>query len=300
MYKVLQIISEKCEGQNAVDEYKEVKDSICGQIYDSCPVDFTSDIGTRFVLHPSVLKTAHPPRIISWMAKSFAFGLDTIFQKNFEVQRADYWETLYSSVNLGPFLIFCSEDDKIALYHVVYNFAKQIRDMGGDVNLLKWTNSPHIGHYKFHPEEYKMAVTELLGKASILYSQRMVNHSKSIAAGHNPIAKSISGLHKVATNSNESVKRIAAGPTDLSFMYHHETEDFESIPDEQKWALFQMKKNPPDEYPHGVLSKIFFDAYVPKTVEDWDIIPNPPSPGTLHVHKRHRSNPIKCLRRSRL
>lgn len=151
------------------DEYKEVKDSICGQIYDSCPVDFTSDFGTRFVLHPSILKIAHPPRVVSWMAKSFAFGLDTIFKKNFEVQRADYWETLYSSVvrrflfsifravsppihlislflqNLGPFLIFCSEDDKIALCHVVCNFAKQIRDLGGDVKLMKWTNSPHVG-----------------------------------------------------------------------------------------------------------------------------------------------------------
>lgn len=157
-----------------------------------------------------------------------------------------------------------------------------------------------VGHYKFHPEEYKIAVTVLLGKASILYSQRMVNHSKSIAAGCNSIAKSISVLHKVATSSKECVKRIAARPTDLSFKYHHETEDFESIPDEQKWSLFQMKKNPPDENPHDVLSKIFFDAYVPKTVEGWDIKPNPSFPGTLQVHKRHLSNPIKCLRRSRL
>lgn len=139
------------------------------------------------------------------------------------------------------------------------------------------------GHCKFHPEEYKISVTELLGKASILYSRRMTNHSKSIVAGYNPIAKSTSGFHRVATNSNESLKRNAAG----SFKCEVETADFESIPDEQKWILFKMKKNPQDENPHGFLSKILFNDD-PKIVEGWDIMPNPSFPG------------IQILGRSRL
>ena len=80
------------------DEYQLVKDCLCGQIYDSSPVDFTSDLGTRFLLHPSVLKRPHPPRVVSWMAKALASGLDTLFISRFEAERADYWQTLYSSV----------------------------------------------------------------------------------------------------------------------------------------------------------------------------------------------------------
>lgn len=80
------------------DDYWLVKDCLCGHIYDSSPVDFTSDLGTRFVLHPSVLKRPHPPRVVSWMAKALATGLDSLFIRRFEAERADYWQTLYSSV----------------------------------------------------------------------------------------------------------------------------------------------------------------------------------------------------------
>ena len=43
---------------------KSVEDG--GSSYDdSSPVDFTSDIGRRCEIHPSVLKMSHPPRILS-------------------------------------------------------------------------------------------------------------------------------------------------------------------------------------------------------------------------------------------
>ena len=80
------------------DEYQLVRDCLCGQMYDSTPVDFVSDLGTRFLLDPSVLKMSEPPRVLSWMAKGVASGLDALFIKKFEEQRKDYWETLYSSV----------------------------------------------------------------------------------------------------------------------------------------------------------------------------------------------------------
>lgn len=79
------------------DNYQLVKDCLCGQIYDSSPVDFTGDLGTRFILHPTVLKRSHPPRVVSWMAKALASGLSTFFIDRFEGQHADYLQTLYSS-----------------------------------------------------------------------------------------------------------------------------------------------------------------------------------------------------------
>lgn len=80
------------------EEYQLVRDCLCGQMYDSSPVDFVSDLGTRFLLHPSVLKMSQPPRILSWMTRGIASGLDTLFIGKFEAQRAEYWDTLYSSV----------------------------------------------------------------------------------------------------------------------------------------------------------------------------------------------------------
>lgn len=80
------------------DDIRLVKDSISGFIYDSSPVDFTSDLGTRFVVHPTVIKMSHPPRFASWVANGIASGLDALFLSRFESQRAEYWQTLYSSI----------------------------------------------------------------------------------------------------------------------------------------------------------------------------------------------------------
>jgi farnesol dehydrogenase len=79
------------------DDYQLVKDCISGYIYDSSPVDFTSDMGVRFILHPSVSKVSHPPRFASWIANGIASGLDSLFLNRFESQRAEYWRTLYST-----------------------------------------------------------------------------------------------------------------------------------------------------------------------------------------------------------
>lgn len=57
-----------------------------------------SDLGTRFVLHPSVLKMSRPPRLALWIAKGISSSLDALFLSRFETQRAEYWQTLYSTV----------------------------------------------------------------------------------------------------------------------------------------------------------------------------------------------------------
>lgn len=80
------------------DDRQLVRDCFSGHIYDSSPVDFTSDLGARFVVHPSVLNMSHPPRVASWLANRIASGLDALFLSRFESQRAEFWQTLYSSV----------------------------------------------------------------------------------------------------------------------------------------------------------------------------------------------------------
>lgn len=80
------------------DEYRLIKDSISGYIFDSCPVDFVSDIGNRFVLHQSGLKISRPPLVASWITNGVSSTLDALFLSRFESQRAEYWQTLYSTV----------------------------------------------------------------------------------------------------------------------------------------------------------------------------------------------------------
>ncbi|XP_072991186.1 uncharacterized protein [Typha latifolia] len=299
MYKVLQLIGRKCEGQLTLDEYQLVRDCLCGQIYDSGPVDFTSDLATQFLVHPSGLKLSQPPRVLSWMVKGFASGLDTLFIDRFESQRVEYWQTLYSSANVGPILIFCSEDDDFAPYRVVRDFVQRLQDLGAMVNVVKWGSSPHVGHYKHHPGEYKAAVTELLRDATIIYSERrhhVNNDSAGIGDPCNKIPESICNLHKAAVNSNESLTRIGIDPSDHFFlpssMEYHENHD------EPKGEPFQQVLTA-----HGVLGQILFDVCVPKNIEGWDIKPTTSSNRrqTFTSARQDGSfNPIKCIWRSRL
>lgn len=71
---------------------------ICGQIYDSDPIEFTKDLGARFALHRSILRIPGSSKLVSMFAKGVTSSLDALFITRFGSQRADYWQTLYSSV----------------------------------------------------------------------------------------------------------------------------------------------------------------------------------------------------------
>jgi hypothetical protein len=45
----------------------------------------------------------------------------------------------------APYLILCSENDDLAPYEVICNFAQRVQDLGGDIKLVKWSDSPHVG-----------------------------------------------------------------------------------------------------------------------------------------------------------
>lgn len=83
---------------NLKGEFRLVRDCLSGYIFDSSPVDFTSDLGTRFILHPTVLGMSRPPPLASWIANGIASSLDALFLRRFESHRAEFWQTLYASV----------------------------------------------------------------------------------------------------------------------------------------------------------------------------------------------------------
>jgi len=78
--------------------YQLLRKCLSGQIYDSGPIDVTSDFGFRFALHPSIAKVPGPSKLVSWVAKSVTSGLDALYLTRFESQAAEHWQALYSSV----------------------------------------------------------------------------------------------------------------------------------------------------------------------------------------------------------
>ncbi|XP_054790117.1 uncharacterized protein LOC129299088 [Prosopis cineraria] len=304
MFEVLQIIEGKCEGHNKVD-YQLVRDSISGYIYDSSPVDFTSDLGARFLLHPSVLKMSHPPRFASWIANGIASGLDALFLSRFESQRAEYWQTLYSTIRMqAPYLIFCSENDDLAHFQVISNFVQRLKDLGCDVKMVKWDTSPHVGHYRHHPIDYKAAVTEILGKAATIYISRkrpVEDKRLGIEGAKDGILHPINNFRKAATTSTSFQGFAVASDDWLSgSMNYYEGKRVGSVPDERKEGLIHLRARPSINA-YGVLGQALFDICVPENVEDWDIRSNSKNARSFAGTRRHGSfNPIKCIWRSRL
>ncbi|KAK8705611.1 hypothetical protein V6N13_049209 [Hibiscus sabdariffa] len=274
MYKVLQMIEGLCEVQVNPDDLQLVKECFAGHMFDSSPVDFTSDLGARFIVHPTVLKMSHPPRIASWIANGISSGLDALFLSRFESHRAEYWQTLYASVRMGaPYLILCSENDDLAPYQIICNFARRIQQLGGDLKLVKFNDSPHVGHYRHYPIDYKAAVTELLGKAAALYSrniQQFEGERIEPAGAQDDISESISNISKIALSPNKSFQGTLVQSDNFllpSSIEYYEGRDFGSVQDQHKEGLIPLP-NPPSINLHGVLGQMLFDACVPKNVEE--------------------------------
>ncbi|KAL8166039.1 hypothetical protein V2J09_007538 [Rumex salicifolius] len=289
LYKALQIIEGKCDLEYDVvcfchGYYCCIRDCLAGHIYDSGPVDFVNDISMRSIFHPSILNVRRPTRLATWMANGIASGLDSLFLNRFESQRAEYWQTLFSSVSLkAPYLFLCSEDDDLAPIQTICNFAQQIQELGADVTLVKWVSSPHLGHYKHHSDDYREAVTQLLKNASTVYSRR--------------VKQQFGYLKQVALSPSEVFKRAS------DELAEHFITPSTSTLDELRGSVVHLPSGPPSINPHGVLGEILFDICVPKNVDDWDIKPASSlhSPPWFHASRRQSHlNPIKPIRRSRI
>ncbi|KAJ4846759.1 hypothetical protein Tsubulata_032148 [Turnera subulata] len=309
MYKALQIIEGTCQLKLNLDDCQLIRDCISGHIYDSAPADFTSDVGRRFAVHPTVIKMSQPPRILSWMANGISDGLDALFLSRFESQRAEFWRTLYSSVRMGgPYLIFYSETDDLASYQTICNFAQRLQELGSDVKLVKMNGSPHVGHYRLYPVDYRAAVTELLGKAAAVYSRRirlLEGERMGLEGTHDDISGPISDLRKAAASPNQSFGGVSIDPSDHFIMPssvgYYEGKDAGSLEDEHKESVVHIR-SPPSISAHGVLGQLLFDTCVPKNVEDWDLKSSSSLNRQRYASTRRPAsfNRMKGIRRSRL
>ncbi|KAI4321027.1 hypothetical protein MLD38_034450 [Melastoma candidum] len=310
MAQVLEVLDGKFDMHLNKDDIRLVKNCISGFIYDSSPVDFTSEVGARFVVHPTILKISNPPRFAQWVANNISSGLDSLFLSRFESQRAEYWQTLYSTTSMRvPYLILCSENDDLAPYQTIHNFSQRLQDLGSDVKMVTWKGSPHVGHYRHYPVDYKAAVTELLGKAAALYSQT-AQQVRSCKVGfdghHDEISDPIAIFKKEAAGSSRGSHSLGLTLSNQillpSSIEHYDGKGLGSVQDEHNPGVVHLPSLPSINA-HGLLGQILFDACVPKNVDDWDIRQSPDAyySRSLSSTRRHSPfNPMKCIRRSRL
>ncbi|CAN8267606.1 unnamed protein product [Cochlearia groenlandica] len=303
MYKVLQILEGLCDTGLNPDDCSLVRNCISGFIYDSSPVDFTSDLGARLAVHPTTLNMTNPPKPLVWAANGIASGLDYVFLNRFESQRAEYWQTLYSTITMRvPYLILCSENDDLAPYQTIHNFATRLQELGGNVKLVKWNDSPHVGHYRYNQVDYKAAVSEFLSKAASVYLLKSRNLErkaiKEIQCDEDEISEPIQSLGQSTSGVNRSFNGTPLVTTDHFFVpstVGYYVGNSGSVQDEHKQDLIRLSSTQTDDAvkPNGVLGQMLFDVYIPQDVEDWDMKLSETGGSTRRPGKRF-------IRRSRL
>ncbi|XP_013656859.1 uncharacterized protein LOC106361626 [Brassica napus] len=277
MYKVLQVIMGDCEAQIHPDDSQLVRNCLSGHVYDSGPLDFTSDLNAKFALHPTIRQMSVPSRLVSWVAKGVSSGLEGLYLTRFESQRSEYWQALYSSVEIGaPYLILCSDNDELAPHQVISSFTHQLQELGGEVKVVKWKNSPHAGHYRHNPIQYRAVISNFLEKAISVHSQKIRQLGERFHT-HDEISELICDLQKVAVNSNQSLRRVATGPSDHFFLpssapyQTNNNNDASSSLEEQRDRSSFRPLQPTSINAHSVLGQFLFDSCVPKNIEGWDI-----------------------------
>uniref|UniRef100_A0A7C9CD01 Uncharacterized protein n=1 Tax=Opuntia streptacantha TaxID=393608 RepID=A0A7C9CD01_OPUST len=315
MYKVIQMLMGTSEAHFNQDDIRLVKNCTTGLIYDSGPIDCTSDVGARFALHPAIHKAPGAAKFLSWTVKLFTYGSDALFLTNFESQNNEYWRTLYSSINLGaPILFFCSESDDLAPCSVICNFAQCLDDLGGDIELLKWKDSPHLGHCEHYSVEYQAAVASLLEKATSVFSSRIqheISPKTYIEGTDDEIPELICHLQKeaVTVSSKWKLRNLDLGSSEPLFNPRRGPDDCSSAwdsispKDEQKGRLDDLPSgSTPCMSAHSVLGQALFDACVPKNIEGWDIRFSGSVNGQPFASARRLSHLKKVgpIRRSRL
>ncbi|KAL7125307.1 hypothetical protein ABFS83_14G108800 [Erythranthe nasuta] len=293
MYKVLQIIEGCAEVELDMEDSRLVSSCISGQIYDSDPIEFTNDLGARFALPHSILKIPGTSKLVSLFAKGVTSSLDSLFLTRFGSQRAEYWQTLYSSVGLGaPFLILCSDNDDVAHFSTLCTFVQRLQDMGGNVKVVKKSVSAHPDHSHHH----RSAVTEFLEQAVSVFSDKIQRLGQKSHID-DEISDLICDLQNAAVDSNQSFQRVAVGPMDHFFI---PSSSSESSPQKETKDRSSPNRTIPRMCTNTVLGQVLFDVCVPKNVEGWDIKFSGSLNGEPFASVRRRSPFSGIKHRSRL
>ena len=146
---------------------------------------------------------------------------------------------------------------------------------------LLWQNLSFVyyvslGHYRHNPIQYRAVISNFLEKAISVHSQKIRQLGERFHT-HDEISELICDLQKVAVNSNQSLRRVATGPSDHFFLpssapyQTNNNNDASSSLEEQRDRSSFRPLQPTSINAHSVLGQFLFDSCVPKNIEGWDI-----------------------------
>lgn len=124
--------------------FSDVRDCLCGQCFDSGPVDFLSRNGVKFLAPPTTSSTATQAA-----ATAAADALDAVLGARFARERSELWAVLRRAEALpetAPTLFVYSADDELAPVDVIETFAAALRDAGRPVRMRRWDRSGVFVH----------------------------------------------------------------------------------------------------------------------------------------------------------
>ena len=119
--------------------FTDVRDCLCGQCFDSGPVDFISRNGVKFLAPPTTSS-----RATRSAAAAAADALDAVLGARFARERSELWAVLRRAEALpqtAPTLFVYSADDELAPVEVIETFAAALRDAGRPVRMQRWDRS---------------------------------------------------------------------------------------------------------------------------------------------------------------
>ena len=133
----------------------------------------------------------------------------------------------------------------------------------------------YSGHYTHNPIQYRAVISNFLEKAISVHLHK-IRQLGERARTHDEISELICDLQKVAVDSNQSLKRVATGPSDHFFLpssapYQSNNTDPSSSQEEQRERSSFRPLQPTSINANSVLGQFLFDSCVPKNIEGWDI-----------------------------
>ncbi|KFM29155.1 Transmembrane protein 53 [Auxenochlorella protothecoides] len=145
------------------DRYKSLWPRVAACIFDSAPAQ-----GSPAMRH-RVLNTIVPPGLsrTAWALRLHWQNLkDMMSSRSFQ---DDFWTEM---LNLGsapphmPLLYLYSADDPLTDAAKLDALLAQKRALGHDVTARRWASSPHVMHFKDHPEEYLARLSAFLQRVA--------------------------------------------------------------------------------------------------------------------------------------
>jgi pimeloyl-ACP methyl ester carboxylesterase len=144
--------------------YSEIKEAVAGQIFDSCPIEFRSDEGLKFLSRG--LKGFPKPLsdyVLYPSLKLFSIVLDKAMQSEFDKQHTQYWGDITDPPFNVPTLVISSRQDTIVNPETVQKFCEAMsRRNQKTFESVEFEESSHINHIVKYPREYHSVVSNFV------------------------------------------------------------------------------------------------------------------------------------------